>query len=69
MKKYCANKDIQKLVLEMIGKSWSFKNKRKHGVLIAPTGQRVIIPSSPSDFRAYINLRSNLRSLSRFQES
>jgi len=63
MTKYCTNKEIHKLVKEKVSKGWYFKKGKKHGVLIAPIGKKLIIPTSPSDYRAYYNLRSTIRSL------
>lgn len=65
VKKYCTNKDVQKLVRQMVVGGWCFVNKRKHGVLIDPLGRKLIIPSSPSDYRSYYNLRSMVRSYHR----
>lgn len=33
----------------------------RHGVLITPKGRRLSVPSPPSDWRAYKNLRRDVR--------
>lgn len=61
MKKYCKDKMINALVKELRSSGWEYRRGGKHGVLTAPGGQRLTIPSTPSDVRAYKNLRSDVR--------
>ncbi|TKB51198.1 hypothetical protein FCL40_01175 [Ferrimonas sediminicola] len=59
--KYSKEPGISALVKQFIGKGWQFQKGRKHGKLIAPWGRAAVIPATPSDRRAYLNLRSQLR--------
>lgn len=40
---------------------WKISKARKHIKLVAPDGQLVVCPSSPSDHRSHLNARSELR--------
>jgi len=55
MKKYCNNKDINKIVLRLLKQGWSVKDGKKHRRLISPVGDKFSIPSTPSDYRAKYN--------------
>jgi len=60
--KYCSAKEIDNLVRELIGQGWSFRRGGKHGRLSAPEGQPTLtIPGSPSDRRAFLNFRRDVR--------
>lgn len=55
MQKYSSNKDIQKLVSNLIKDNWVYHRNKKHGSLRSPKGIRITIPGTPSDRRAYRN--------------
>ncbi|WP_035384937.1 hypothetical protein [Ferrimonas futtsuensis] len=59
--KYSREPSIAALVTQFIAKGWTFRKGRKHGKLITPWGKIAVIPATPSDRRAYLNLRSQLR--------
>lgn len=59
--RYSQNKDIAKLVQRYVRKGWCYHRRRKHGVLMAPNGRTVTVPSTPSDVRALKNLKTDLR--------
>ncbi|MRR51461.1 MAG: hypothetical protein EG825_11195 [Rhodocyclaceae bacterium] len=60
--KYCTAKEIDCLVKQLIRQGWSFQKGRKHGRLSAPTGQPTLtVPCSPSDRRAFLNFRRDVR--------
>lgn len=62
--KYCSNKDINKLICQLIRQGWSFQHGSKHGRLTHPDKQRVlIVAKSPSDFRSFSNFRRDLRKI------
>ena len=56
-------KDITKLVNQLIsGEGWSLKRGTKHPYhLVHKSGWKCPIPFSPSDHRAYLNLKSSTR--------
>lgn len=59
--KYSKSKEIQKLVCIRIRQGWRYQHGKKHGKLVAPNGSKAPIPFTPSDFRAVLNFRSQLR--------
>jgi hypothetical protein len=59
--KYCANKDVNKLIRQFLRKGWSFSHSKKHGRLTHPKGFPVItISKTPSDSRCVMNIRNDL---------
>lgn len=68
MKKYSSDKEINLLIHRLISSGWRYHRKKKHGAIIAPKGQRVTIPSTPSDRRAFYNFRRDIRHLKRYEE-
>lgn len=64
--RYSAGKDIDALVRQLIAEGWSFGRGDKHGWLRAPEGQATLtVPNSPSDRRAFLNFRQDVRRLKR----
>ncbi|RRN04434.1 hypothetical protein V5G99_06690 [Bibersteinia trehalosi] len=62
MKKYSSNKDTHQLIQELIKLGWTFNRRSKHSEIWSPDRkQRLFISVSPSDKRAYMKLKSNLR--------
>lgn len=63
MKKYSSDKNINVLVQQLLKQSrWRIRQGR-HAVLITPTGKRLAVPSSPSDHRAFLNFKHDVRRL------
>ncbi|MDI4667627.1 hypothetical protein AAEU31_02355 [Pseudoalteromonas sp. SSMSWG5] len=63
MKKYSSDKDINMLVRALLKKKgWSIR-QGKHPKLITPSGFKVTVPSTPSDFRAFKNFKNDIRRL------
>lgn len=60
---YCKDKMIDALVKDLRALGWGYRKGRKHGVLIAPSGRRLSVPSTPSDYRAYKNFRRDVRAV------
>lgn len=59
---YSSDKDINRLVRNLIADGWRFKWGSKHGKLLTPNGAGfVIISSTPSDHRTLRNLQRDLR--------
>ena len=48
----------------MIISGWQYHRGKKHGLLIAPSGNKLTIPSTPSDYRAFYNFRQQVKALS-----
>ncbi|TOI62181.1 hypothetical protein CGI55_16525 [Vibrio parahaemolyticus] len=65
MRKFSNNKDIQKLVLMLVRNDWTYMPGRKHGKLRSPEGQKITVPSPPSDRRAYKNFLKDIKRLAR----
>lgn len=60
---YCKDKKINALVKELCSLGWGYRKGKKHGKLIAPDGRKLVVPSTPSDWRAHLNFRRDVRSL------
>ena len=58
---YSKDKDIAKVVRMHVRNDWRFHKGKKHGKLVAPDGQRVVVPSTPSDRRAIYNFLGGVR--------
>ena len=64
--KYCANKDIDTFVRQLIRAGWHFRRRTKHGRLITPDGTRALtVAGSPSDCRSFENFRQDVRRAAR----
>lgn len=64
--KYSADKDIHRLVRELVGAGWSYGRGARHGRLRAPAGLGVLtVPNTPSDRRAFLNFRQDVRRMLR----
>jgi hypothetical protein len=64
--KYCANKDFNVLVKQLVRMGWTFRRGGRHGRLISPHGGPTLtVPSSPSDHRALQNFRRDVRQAER----
>lgn len=61
MKRYTACKDINKLIRRLLQQGWVYRRRGKHGALIAPAGNVVTIPTTPSDSRTLYNLSRYLK--------
>ena len=61
---YSSNKDIARIVAQLVrDERWIFLRRRKHGVLVAPSGRKIAVPGTPSDHRAIHNLANRLRQI------
>ncbi len=60
---YSKCKKIDALVRSLRAEGWGYRRGRKHGVLISPNGSKLSVPSTPSDWRAFENLKSDARRL------
>ncbi len=63
MKKYSKDKRINSLVNRLIKeRKWKIRRGR-HSVLTATTGKKIAVPSTPSDHRAFLNFKHDVRRL------
>ncbi len=64
--KYCAMKEINQLVKALIRQDWLFTRRGKHGCISPPQGfPRICVPCTPSDKRAFLNFRRDIRHVTR----
>ena len=62
--RYCGDKDIDRLIIELVRQGWTYSRGR-HGKLRPPDGQFVVtVPCTPSDHRALLNLKRDIRQAS-----
>jgi hypothetical protein len=62
--RYSSGKEIHVLVRQLIREGWSFGRGGKHGWLRSPAGLATLtVPNSPSDRRAFMNFRQDVRRL------
>ncbi|OZC35136.1 phosphoribosylglycinamide formyltransferase [Marinobacter vinifirmus] len=64
MKRYSSDKNINQTIRSLIKSGWSFRNGRKHSSVISPSGIRLCIPSTPSDYRAWYNFNRDIKHIS-----
>lgn len=63
MSKFSNDKNINIYVKQLVKQGWQIRKGKKHDVLIAPNNRRHAIPSTPSDYRAFLNFMRDIRSL------
>lgn len=64
MKRYSASKEINTLVRQLVRDGWQFQRGGQHGKLYAPNCTACFsVPSTPSDRRAFLNFRQDVRRL------
>lgn len=62
MAKYSSDKNIDSLVRELLNEGWVASKKKSHWQLFPPDSDKVqTVPLSPSDSRAYLNFRSDVK--------
>lgn len=60
--KYSRSKEIDQIVRNCIQHDWTYRRGKKHGLLSPPRcGLFVVVPGTPSDFRALQNFERDLR--------
>ncbi|MGI2040583.1 hypothetical protein ACRN9Z_21305 [Shewanella frigidimarina] len=63
MKKYSNDKNINDLVNYLLkDREWKIRRGR-HSVLTAPSGRKLTVPGTPSDYRAFMNFKLDVRRL------
>ncbi len=58
---YSKDKEISATVRKLLTKGWRYIAGKKHGKLIAPNGRKLPVPGTPSDWRASLNFKRDIR--------
>ena len=58
-----SDKEWQKLIDELAARGWVGVHGKKHYKMRSPGGQSITFPSSPSDRRAILNIKSTIRKI------
>lgn len=62
MKRYSTSKEINTLVRKLVREGWQFRRGGQHGKLCSPSRAACLsVPSTPSDRRAFLNFRQDVR--------
>ena len=64
MKHYSQDKQIDDWVGAQLRQGCAYRRGRKHGQLLLPNGYHLVIPGTPGDRRAMLNLKTIFRRLS-----
>lgn len=65
-KRYSTDRKINSLVCRLLNMgNWSVRKGKKHSILIAPNNRRIAIPSTPSDYKAFLNFSHDVKLLSK----
>lgn len=60
--KYSNSKEINHLVSDLVKTGWEYSRGKRHGKLKAPSKKYILtVPNSPSDYRAFLNFRRDVR--------
>lgn len=65
---YSKDKEIAATVRHLLANGWRYNSGKKHGKLIAPNGRKLPVPGTPSDWRASLNFRRDIRRISFFAQ-
>jgi hypothetical protein len=61
---YSKDKEIAAAVRKLLANDWRHIAGKKHGKVIAPNGRRLPVPGTPSDWRASLNFKRDVRRIS-----
>lgn len=61
--KYSRDKNIAAFVRDLVRDGWQYHMGGRHGKLLSPTGRRMPVPCTPSDHRAFLNFKRDIRRL------
>lgn len=61
MKKFTSNKDFNVYIKQLCKAGFTFIHGKNHSKLLAPSGKRIVVSSSPSDKRALDNFKRYIR--------
>ena len=66
MSRFSSSKEIHVLVHQLVHEGWRFCRGSQHGRLYPPQGSEFLsVPSTPSDRRAFLNFRQDVRRVQR----
>lgn len=66
MSRFSSSKEIHQLVRQLVHEGWRFFRGGQHGRLYPPQGSIFLsVPSTPSDRRAFLNFRQDVRRVQR----
>ncbi|WP_324005438.1 hypothetical protein RFF20_05600 [Pasteurella multocida] len=63
MIRFSKESKINNFVTQKIKQGWSWRKGKKHHILISPKNRKISIPSTPSDYRAYLNFIKDVKLL------
>ena len=61
MGKYSKDQKVDLLVCELLMKGWQPLKRKRHWQVVSPTGLKLTVPVTPSDGRAWLNFRGDIR--------
>jgi predicted RNA binding protein YcfA (HicA-like mRNA interferase family) len=61
MGKFSTDKNIDSLVRELLVEGWQPSKRKRHWQVVSPKGRAQTIPLTPSDNRAWMNFRSDIK--------
>ena len=61
MGKFSTDKNIDSLVRELLVEGWQPSKRERHWQVVSPKGRTQTIPLTPSDGRAWMNFRSDIK--------
>ena len=59
--RYSNDKTVSALVRTLVRSGWQYVDGKTHGKLVAPNGRMLAVPGTPSDWRASLNFRRDIR--------
>lgn len=59
--RYSKDKEISAIVQNLMSNGWRYMAGTKHGKIIAPNGRKLPVPGTPSDSRACLNFKRDVR--------
>lgn len=61
--KYSNDRNVSDVVRDLVRNGWRYHMSGRHGKLVSPTGRRMPVPCTPSDHRAFLNFKRDVRKL------
>lgn len=61
---YSNDKEIATTVRHLLANGWGYISGKKHGKLTSPNGKKIPVPGTPSDWRASLNFKRDIRRIS-----
>ena len=61
--KYSNDRNVSDVVRDLVRNGWRYHMGGRHGKLVSPSGRRMPVPCTPSDYRAFLNFKRDVRKL------